>query len=233
MHLPVLDREAIRAIDRRAIDVYGIPGLILMENAGRGCVEALCRVDPHGPVAICCGTGNNAGDGLVMARHLDARGIAVRLLFWSDPRQLRGDAAINYGMVVHAGLDVRVCAGAGAARQCDQALAGAAWVVDALLGTGSQGPPRPPLDGVVAALNEHPARKLAVDMPSGLDSQTGAVAAPTFRADLTCTFVAAKPGLLAAAAQPFVGQLHVLDIGLPGRLLREFGLAGGPAATAG
>jgi NAD(P)H-hydrate epimerase len=161
-----------------------------------------------------------------MARHLDARGIAVRLLFWSDPRRLRGDAALNYEMAIKANLDVVVCEGAAAERQCDQALAGAVWVVDALLGTGAQGAPRPPLDAVIRVLNAQPARKLAVDVPSGLDSQTGALAPDVFRADLTCTFVAAKPGLLAAAAQPCVGQLYVLDIGMPSRLLREFGLSG-------
>jgi NAD(P)H-hydrate epimerase len=230
MNLPVLDRDAIRDVDRRAIEVYGIPGLILMENAGRGCVDVLCRLEPRGPVAICCGSGNNAGDGLVMARHLDARGIAVRLLFWSDPRQLRGDAALNYAMAVKANLDVVVCEGGAAARHRDRGLADAVWVVDALLGTGAQGPPRPPLDRVIDALNEHSARKLAVDIPSGLDSQTGALAPQVFRADLTCTFVAAKPGLLAAAARVYVGQLHVLDIGIPGQLLREFGLALAPPA---
>jgi NAD(P)H-hydrate epimerase len=220
MSIPVLDRDAVRELDKRAIHQYGIPGVILMENAGRGCVDVLCQCQVRGPVAICCGKGNNAGDGLVMARHLDLRGIDARLLFWSDPAELQGDAGVNYVIARSAGLRMQVCE----AGEVERHLVGVDWIVDALLGTGATGEPRPPLDTVIDQLNAHAARKLAVDIPSGLDCQTGVVARHTFRADHTCTFVAAKPGLVAPGAEPWVGQLHVVDIGTPRTLLREFGI---------
>ena len=224
MSLPILTREAIRELDDRAIHKYGIPGIVLMENAGRGCVDVLCRCGVRGPVAICCGKGNNAGDGLVIARHLDLRGVAVRLLFWSDPATLQGDAAINFVIARSAGLEIQVCEGPDAAAQLARHLDGVDWIVDALLGTGAVGEPRPPLDSVIDCLNGHASHKMSVDIPSGLDCQTGAVARHTFRADHTCTFVAAKPGLMVESAQPWVGRLHVLDIGAPSALLREFGI---------
>ncbi len=224
MTVPVLDRESVRALDERAIRGYGVPGVVLMENAGRGCVDVLCRFGVRGPVAICCGKGNNAGDGLVIARHLDLRGVAARLLFWSDPELLQGDARVNYVIARRAGLSIHVCEEPNAAAELDRQLDGVEWIVDALLGTGAVGEPRPPLDQVITRLNAHPGRKLAVDLPSGLDCQTGAAARHTFRADHTCTFVAAKPGLVAAGAGPWVGQLHVLDIGAPRALLEEFGV---------
>ncbi|MHB8863571.1 MAG: NAD(P)H-hydrate epimerase [Pirellulaceae bacterium] len=224
MSIPTLDREAVRELDRRAIEEFGIPGVVLMENAGRGCADALCRLGVGGPVAICCGAGNNAGDGLVLARHLDLRGVTAQLIFWSDPAQLSGDAGINYAIAEKARLPIHRCSGPDVLGQLERQLEGVAWIVDALLGTGARGAPRAPLDRVIERLNAHAARKLSIDIPSGLDCQSGLPAAHTFRADHTCTFVAAKPGLLAPEAKPWVGQLHVLDIGVPRALLREFGV---------
>ncbi len=138
MRRPVLTRDQVRQVDRLAIDQYQIPGMVLMENAGRGCVDVLCRLEIQGPVVICCGRGNNAGDGLVMARHLDLRGYEVRLLFWSDPRHLTGDAARNFHIACQADLPVYY---QDDPEQIDDFLAGqlfrAAWIVDALLGTGA------------------------------------------------------------------------------------------------
>jgi NAD(P)H-hydrate epimerase len=222
MDVSVLSRDEVRELDRCAIEQYQIPGIVLMENAGRGCVDVLCRLGIGGPVVICCGKGNNAGDGLVMARHLDLRGYPVQLLFWSDPQQMSGDAGQNYRIARAASLPLEnVSEDQDAAARY---LAEADWVVDALLGTGAQGEPRAPLDAVIDQLNQLSARKLAIDVPSGLDCDTGAVASHCFRADHTCTFVAAKPGLLAPQAADSVGRLHVVDIGTPSQLLRRFQL---------
>jgi NAD(P)H-hydrate epimerase len=206
-----------------AIDQYAVPGVVLMENAGRGCVETMLKLGATGPVVICCGKGNNAGDGLVMARHLELRGIVTRLAFWSDPKQLRGDAAVNYQIAQRSEQEIHVLAGAG--RQLAALTEDADWIVDALLGTGSRGAPRSPLDQVIKQLNDCRCRKLALDLPSGLDCDSGDFASPTFRADHTCTFVAAKPGLLLNSSAAYVGQLHVIDIGAPRHVLRQFGIA--------
>ena len=92
----LLSREQSRAVDRRAIDHYGMTGLVLMENAGRGCARWLRRWGVSGPVVICCGKGNNAGDGFVIARHLELHGVDVRVLLWCPSESLAGDALANY-----------------------------------------------------------------------------------------------------------------------------------------
>lgn len=217
-----LTREQIREIDRRAVSEYGMTGLVLMENAGRGCADLLCELGIAGPVVLCCGKGNNGGDGFVVARHLDARGYDVRVLLFCQPAELTGDAAANYQTIEVAKLPIRCCP-EGAERQwLGEQLEGADWIVDGLLGTGARGEPRPPLDIVLRFLNAHAGKKLAIDLPSGLDCDTGQCAASTFRADHTCTFVAAKVGFRTAEAQPFLGDVHVRDIGVPRRLLSDF-----------
>lgn len=195
-----------------------------MENAGRGCADVLCELGIAGPVRIACGRGNNAGDGFVIARHLDLRGVDVRVLLFGDPTSLSGDAAANFAIIERAEIPVEVFAGIDESRM-QAALAGADWIVDALLGTGTRGAPRPPLDWAIERLNAAQARKLAVDLPSGLDADSGFPARPTFRADHTCTFVAEKSGFANPDAREFLGAVHVLDIGAPRKLLAEFGLA--------
>ncbi len=224
-----LTRQQVREVDRRAIEEYGMSGLVLMENAGRGCADVLMRLGVSGPVVICCGRGNNAGDGFVIARHLDLRGVAAKVLLWSDPADLSGDAAANYRILSKTDVQIVLLGQQHDAERLTAEIAAADWIVDALLGTGARGEPRPPLDAVIDQLNSSPAKKLAVDLPSGLDCDTGQPAVHTFRADHTCTFVAAKPGLLAEAAQPFVGRIHVLDIGAPRKLVTE--VASGPSHT--
>jgi NAD(P)H-hydrate epimerase len=213
-----LTREQVRAVDRRAIDEYGMSGLVLMENAGRGCVDVLARIGIAGLVVVCCGKGNNAGDGFVIARHLDLREYAARVLLCGDPNELTGDAAANYRILAKSDVPIRVL---GAGEALARELSGADWIVDALLGTGAKGEPRPPLDEVIAALNAAPARRLAVDLPSGLDCDTGDAARFTFQADHTCTFVAEKRGFLSPDAKRYLGQVHVLDIGAPRKLIEE------------
>lgn len=218
MPSPFLTRHEVREVDRRAIEEYGMSGLVLMENAGRGCVEVLQRLGVKGPVAIACGKGNNAGDGLVMARHLDLRGIEVAVLLFADPAEFTGDALANYQIVQRGGISLHPCWQEAAAAGF---LERAEWVVDALLGTGASGPPRPPFDEAIRVLNAASGQKLAIDLPSGLDCDSGSPAEPTFRADHTCTFVALKVGFANPLAAAFLGQVHVIDIGVPRKLWEE------------
>jgi NAD(P)H-hydrate epimerase len=221
MTSPALSREQSRRVDKLAVEPYGLSGLVLMENAGRGVADTLCELGIVGPVIICCGKGNNAGDGFVIARHLDLRGHTVRVLLWAEPDELRGDAAVNFQILQKAGVPIEVF---GAKHDPDRLLPlldGAAWIVDALLGTGIQGEPRPPFDAVIDQLNATAVPILAVDLPSGLDCDTGEPAGHTIRAAHTCTFVAAKTGFLKPGADAYTGQLHVLDIGQPRKLLDE------------
>lgn len=196
-------------------------GLVLMENAGRGVAERLCDMGIDGPVAVCCGRGNNGGDGFVIARHLDLRGFGVRVLLWAEPAGLTGDAAANFRILERAGIPIEFFPAEHDAARVTGQLAGTAWIVDALLGTGARGEPRPPLDEVIDQLNAAAAPKLAVDLPSGLDCDTGQAARHTIRAAVTCTFVAAKPGFFAPGAEQYTGRVEVLDIGAPRRLIEE------------
>lgn len=220
---PALTREQSRAIDRRAIEEFGIPGIVLMENAGRGTVDVLERLGIGGPVVILSGKGNNAGDGFVIARHLAIRGHECRVLLLCSPTEFTGDAATNFAILqkTNANINISTLQRAGLSlSKPPTECTGAAWLIDALLGTGAHGEPRPPFDAAIDWVNARPAttRALAVDVPSGLDCDTGQPAAHTVRADHTCTFAAMKIGFTQHAAKPYVGSVHVCDIGIPPRL---------------
>ncbi len=216
-----LTRQQARLLDRRASEEFGIPSVVLMENAGRGVADTLQRLGIAGPVVVACGKGNNAGDGFVVARHLDLRGYAVRVLLWAEPAELTGDAGVNYQIVAKSRIPLEVFGPRHDAERLRRALEGAGWVVDALLGTGAQGTPRPPLDAVIDSLNASGIPILAVDLPSGLDCDTGEPSAHTIRAAHTCTFVAPKAGFFQPRAAPYLGTIHVLDIGAPRALVES------------
>ena len=215
----VFTREQSRRVDQLAVEEFGFHGLVLMENAGRGVADVLCRLGIAGPIVICCGKGNNAGDGFVIARHLDLRGHTVRVALWAEPEELTGDAAVNYRILTKTNVPIEVFGAEHDAPRLATLIDDAAWIVDALLGTGARGEPRPPLDNVISQLNAADASKLAVDLPSGLDCDTGLPARCTIRAAETCTFATAKVGFPASTAAPYIGHLHVLDIGIPGRVI--------------
>ena len=158
---PVLTREQCRELDRRAIEEYGIPGLVLMENAGRGCVDVLERLGIDGPVVILCGKGNNAGDGFVIARHLEIRGHECRVLLLCPPDELSGDAAANFAILQNTDVPIidlsHQRAGASSAPiDCvhnSTTTLRLAWLIDAMLGTGARGEPRPPFDAAIDWMN--------------------------------------------------------------------------------
>lgn len=197
-------------------------GLVLMENAGRGCADVLCRLGCQAKVVIVCGSGNNAGDGFVIARHLELHGAQVQVVLLGDPTALRGDAASNFAILQKCEIPTLELAGNFDPNALMRALAGAQWLVDALLGTGASGPPRSPWDTVIQMLNDHPARRLAIDLPTGLDCDTGVPSPTTVRADCTCTFVAHKRGFANPLATPYLGAVEVIDIGVPKKLLSEY-----------
>ena len=226
--MPKLTRHEVRELDRLAIEEYGVPGVVLMENAGANAARLLEAQGITGPVVIACGRGNNGGDGFVIARHLEAAGHQVRLLLAAAPEAYAGDAAINLRIVARSGLSI-ICLAEADEAAWRRELAGAAWIVDALLGTGAVGPPRGAVAIAIAAINDlraaagdFAARVLAVDLPSGLDADTGEAAGACVRADLTATFVAEKAGFANPAAAALTGTVHVLGIGAPAALLRRF-----------
>ncbi len=222
---PSLSREQSRRIDKIAIQHYGIPGMVLMENAGRGVVEVLCRIDQHlanRSVVVLCGKGNNAGDGFVIARHLAIQSVTVQVLLLAAPEKLEGDARQNYEILRSCGVPM-ICVAdqSDLHKTLDTHAGGTDWLIDAMLGTGARGEPREPILAAIAWMNRQPCKRLAVDLPSGLDCDTGQAATPTVRADLTCTFVAPKIGFSCDSSREFLGDVHVVSIGTPPKLLAE------------
>lgn len=225
---PVLSCEQIRAVDRLALEEYGIPGVCLMENAGAGATRMLLEREPRS-VAILCGPGNNGGDGHVVARHLANAGVEVRVLEFAAPERLRGDAAVMREIVSRmAGSDpasLRMASGLDREPvSLRDELRGCDWIVDGLLGTGFSGQVREPLAGAIRLCNElraQGAKVLALDLPSGLDTDSGEAATDTVRADLTVTFAARKHGLLKPGAAQFIGLVQVASIGAPTELLQR------------
>jgi NAD(P)H-hydrate epimerase len=229
MHTPTLSRDQVREIDRRAIEDYGMSGLVLMENAGRGVADKLCQFGIYGRVVICCGTGNNGGDGFVIARHLDLRAIRVEVLVFTServddsngrarPKSLSHDAGVNFDVLAKTDVPIEILPnGAELAERVKRS----SWVVDALLGTGARGDVRPPVDHVIDEINRSGSPVVAVDVPSGLDCDTGLPSRHTIRATHTCTFVAPKPGFFTLGADQYTGEVHVLDIGAPRKLVDE------------
>jgi NAD(P)H-hydrate epimerase len=225
-----LTRDQVRALDRRAALEYGLPTLVLMELAGRGAAATLISLGIHGPVVVVCGKGNNGGDGLVIARRLHNCEIDVRVLLLARPEELSADARANWRVVSRARIPAEVCAEYDEASFCAE-LGRAEWAVDALFGIGLQGPVRPPWDRVLSAMNSSPAAIFAVDIPSGLDADTGEPLGVAIRARHTATLVAPKKGYANPVATPWLGKVHVVDLGVPARLIAEL-FSGEPQATA-
>jgi len=209
-----LTRAQVRDFDKHAIEQLGIPSVVLMENAGRGVAQVLHVLGIRGPVVIACGKGNNGGDGLVIARHLANAGCDVSVLLFARPSELSPDAAIQWNVVQKMRLPAQIALQPLDEMTLATSFAKAEWIVDALFGTGLTGPVRSPFDRIITLINGSPARVLAVDIPSGLDADTGEPLGPTIRAEHTVTFVAPKLGFRNPAAAAFTGQVHVADIGV-------------------
>jgi NAD(P)H-hydrate epimerase len=238
----VFDRDGVRAVDRAAVEEFGIPGVALMENASAAlaaeCFDALRSVDD--PFAlILCGPGNNGGDGHACARRLLNGGVRVAVVSMDDPRDARSDAGVN----AHAlramrrpGAEIRSIHGHGkedARRALDalaQSLGEPALLVDAMLGTGLDRALGEPYASAVRWVNERRARTgaavVAADIPTGLDANTGeALGGLAVRAKVTVTFAGVKEGFLKPGAREYLGEVVVGDIGAPRELLTRFGRA--------
>jgi NAD(P)H-hydrate epimerase len=209
-----LSAEESRNVDWLAKSQGHIMGIVLMENAGRGIAEILLAENPKGKVVICCGRGNNGGDGFVIARHLNAAGVDVQVLLFANPKELMGDACMNHAIIAHSDIPMKVLISP-SAEDLKSIFKDAVWVVDALVGTGQKRSLRTPFDLVVRQINESGVKVLAVDLPSGLDADTGIASDPTIKATITATMVTPKTGFQNPEAQSYLGKLMVVGIGLP------------------
>lgn len=205
---PSLTSGQVKDLDRLASERYGVALDWLMEAAGWQAAR-MCQ----GRTAVVCGVGNNAGDGLAAARHLHRWG---RLAGVSciDRQRLHGEAARELDALVRSGVEV----------VAELRLAGAETVLDAIFGTGLSRAPEGRFAGWIEAINQSGLRVVAVDLPSGLDADTGVAYAPTVRADVTVTFSLPKAGLLTADGPVHAGEVWIADIGVPLEAMAAIGV---------
>ncbi len=209
--------EEMQALDKKAIAQYGVPGVVLMENAGRHAARAIMRRVPRQRfprAAVFCGKGNNGGDGLVIARVLDAAGYRVRVFLLCPREQVRGDAAVNLNIVLRSGIKLREI------ETVEGLATDDSFYVDALLGTGLSGAARGLYKEVITWLNERSAPCFAVDIPSGLSGDRARVPGEAVMADATFTMACYKPAHLYGPAKQHCGAVSVVDIGFPGEMQR-------------
>jgi len=218
----VMTRDEVRSFDAWAINSLGIPGVVLMENAGRSCAELIEDklkdiVEPK--VCVFCGTGNNGGDGYVIARHLINCGVRVLVVVCGDRNKIKGDAKINLDILEQMGESIERL------NPYDQDIAGqierlgtsADIIVDGLFGTGLRGQLSDEYKRLIESINACNIPVLAVDIPSGLDCDTGEPLGAVIRAEWTVTFVAVKKGFVSGNTAQYTGEIFIASIGIATR----------------
>jgi NAD(P)H-hydrate epimerase len=216
----------MREFDAHAVAQCHVPSLLLMENAGAGATEVLVREllggKPRGArVALVCGAGNNGGDGLVIARHLALRGALPLVFLAGDREALSPDARVNFEAWMGIGGQVRDLPPGASLSELVEAAGEADAMVDAIFGTGLDRAIEGHLADVITAMNRGRAPRFAVDIPSGLDADTGATLGVAVEARATATFAHYKLGLLTPVGARYAGAVHVVDIGVPASLVAE------------
>lgn len=221
----VASAAQMRELDRLAIEDRGVPSLVLMENASRAAADVALELCGRGGVLILCGPGNNGGDGLAMARTLWNRGHEVSLVrvgaAFDHPDRLTADVQAQLRLLpdplVRSSVEVRD----DVPDELETLLEGCGLLVDALFGIGLARPLEGPFAATLEAAARSGARKLAVDLPSGLDADSGSPLGPALTFDATVTFAAWKSGLLRGSGPRLAGDVRVAEIGIPRDLLES------------
>jgi NAD(P)H-hydrate epimerase len=216
----LMSRDETRAFDAWAINELGIPGIVLMENAGRSCaeliIETLSKIK-NPKVCIFCGAGNNGGDGFVIARHLHNAGLTVTIGLCGSIAKIKGDARINYDLLI--GLDLKIeqldmTTASDIDSQVAKLAQGANMIVDAIFGTGLTGTLRDEFKELIKSINELGCPIMSVDIPSGLDCDSGLPLGASIKANCTVTFTAVKKGFVLENAGAYTGDIFVASIGV-------------------
>lgn len=216
-----LNRTQSRMVDQIAIEDYGINSLDLMEAAGSGCARILLKeLSSDAVVHLVCGKGNNGGDGFVIARLLHQNSCAVEIWMSCQPEQLSNDAKANYERCAEQNLNLHDATSEDL-QPVLKSLRSEDWIVDALLGTGLTSPPRSPFREWIDWINHSPAQVMAVDLPSGMNADTGEAMEIAVQAEQTCTFVTQKTGFLNPQAKALLGNVHVIDLPVPEEIIEK------------
>jgi ADP-dependent NAD(P)H-hydrate dehydratase / NAD(P)H-hydrate epimerase len=222
--MKVVTAEQMQHLDQKSIETYGIPGIVLMENAGRGAAEVILKEFPdlqENGAAIVAGKGNNGGDGFVIGRYLLNRGIPARVFLLADPGVLRGDAQTNYQIFLRMNGEVTPVPSYKDFQNVKKSLDKFDLLIDGIFGTGLDAEVRGYYREVIDHLNTMDKPIVAVDIPSGLDANTGKPFGTAVRATQTITFGLPKTGLLIPPGTDYAGDLKVIDIGIPRKLIDE------------
>ena len=223
----ILTASEMAQLDRQAIEEIGIPGIVLMENAARGAADFFLREFPdllQRRLSVVAGTGNNAGDGFVLARIFQCLGASVRVVCLRSPDRLQGDALTNFRILGKLGIPVVVWDESKDFDSQWQWVAQSDLIIDAILGTGLKSEVQGLYRQIIDALNTLSVPVVAVDVPSGLDAGTGKPLGTAVRAQATATFAFLKIGHVVSPGEDYVGKLHVVDIGIPPGLAKASGI---------
>ena len=215
----VLNRAAARAIDQAAISRLGLPGILLMEHAAQSVaveVQRILQASGLNHVTIACGPGNNGGDGYALARLLSMKGVPTTVIACGSPRK-GSDAEIYAGICTAMQIPIYP------PHDLEKFVHPTTLIVDALFGTGLDRPIQGEAATMIQEMNAAESQILSVDLPSGLDADTGVPTGPCIRAESTITFVAIKPAMLVVGSEDYLGEVSIGDIGTPTSLLEEFG----------
>jgi NAD(P)H-hydrate epimerase len=215
----VMTAKQVRNFDSFAINDLKIPGVVLMENAGRSCAELIIEklAGKENPkVTIFCGTGNNGGDGFVIARHLLNANFKVTVAICGDPQKIKGDAKVNLQILENIRQPIEILNPqiSDIAAQVGRLSQNADMLVDAIFGTGLSGNLNPDHIRLIEALNAQNRKVLAIDIPSGLNCDSGLPQPAAIKADFTVTFVAVKKGFANPLAVAHTGQIFIASIGI-------------------
>jgi NAD(P)H-hydrate epimerase len=213
----VLTRQQVRDFDSWAINTAGVPGVVLMENAGRGCAEVvLAELKKCNGTKVCvfCGTGNNGGDGFVIARHLKNAGFTVKIALCGEGSKIKGDAEINYRIARNMGILIKELELTDIEKAVKDFAGTCDLIVDAIFGTGLSGTLSGGFDKLINAVNTLKKPIVAVDIPSGLDCDTGFPLGTAIKAKATVTFAAAKKGFTNAGSAEYTGEIYIASIGI-------------------
>jgi ADP-dependent NAD(P)H-hydrate dehydratase / NAD(P)H-hydrate epimerase len=223
--MKIVSARKMQDLDRAAIHDFGIPGSVLMENAGRGTYENIVETVPDAagrPIAVLCGRGNNGGDGLVIARCFHNDGARVTAFLFADAGKVAGDALTNLEAFKEAGGRLIQITDEAQWMQYAPGIQQASIIIDALLGTGLSSEVRGLYHSAIESINAASgATVVAVDIPSGIDATTGAVLGAAVKAHFTCTFGLAKKGLVIHPGAQYAGRLEIIDIGIPAELVES------------
>ena len=214
--------DVIRRLDQAAVRDYEIPALLLMENAGRSVSDVILREYKPCKVLIFVGKGNNGGDGLVVARHLANRGFHVQIVLLEDPSKFKDDSLLNFSIVRKMNIPLVLMTQDSKEEELLKYCLNSDLVVDAIFGIGIRSPLSGVFERAVRAINESRRLVISIDVPSGLDADTGQVHGVAVKATRTVTLALPKAGLFTGEGPQYTGEVECVDIGIPRELLLPF-----------